>query len=1038
MYNFDGQHKAGLKVSLGGVSKKIDKSTLLQSARDERNKREKTRKENGAAVMLQSWIRGCFVRNILSKSYRNEFDCEFIMLQKDLHNMNIRLAGLVQKLCLFYKASEDYQRLVSICQMLLKLSSGKKLNLLMNEDLSSWILKIKTLLVLCCSNLHTLISANITIPLRMIEVFTEAHTYNWLGESKSIKISTDITVNLVLKGYFHHLRELVNKRVPSSIEPSPHPPTPFAAAAKDLFLKPLLLQDKYTTSLASENSRQLVYSTFITDLLSPPMSEQICFFVVPAIASEIPFSSFLQCIATTQQQHTVWTLYSFLHVCECHIENTSPDEIKNIVSALRILIPKLNPRKENGSSATNTYESDSDDSDVEMDAVVTVPDSRCLSYIKEKCMSVLNEKNITTAILNFIKHRQAFSSDDYSRYIRDLCATSHHLLVHIHTPVHRWKLLYSLAFNADFMYSCWSELMALKTKTFSGKDVNLIHQLSHGYTMSREDQSRLLPLLGSFASLFRYALFSIYDSDFYGDTKTTGSRLMPFSLRELVDMSQILRDVVLGLITFMYPDIKSAPATENWQLLCQTVTLLLKQLYSRDSRHRFCPENHWLSTKAAVSQESLNISSFMKQDDDDVQPEEIFKPGMSTINARSLAILRYVPFSVPFMQRIRIFQRILTEDKNGSLNVEQTVLPSHGLNITVNRKYLYQDAYDQLSEDRASDVKKPVRVHMINAQGLNEAGIDGGGVFREFMSQLLKTGFDPSYGFFKTTSQQLLYPNPDVERIQPDYIKHLHFLGRMLGKIIYESMMVELPLADFFLCKLLSKQGADVDIHQLESLDPELYKNLLYLKNYEGDVDDLALNFTVIQSDYGETRVEELKPGGRDICVTNSNRIEYIHLMADYRLNKQIRSHCNAFRAGLADVINIEWLQMFDHRELQILISGAEIPVDMHDLRQNTNYSGSYAGDEAYVNEFWNILYSLTDKQKRQFLKFVTSCSRPPLLGFSELYPQFCIHYGGEEDRLPTASTCMNFLKLPRYKNTELLRARLIYAIEAEAGFELS
>lgn len=92
------------------------------------------------------------------------------------------------------------------------------------------------------------------------------------------------------------------------------------------------------------------------------------------------------------------------------------------------------------------------------------------------------------------------------------------------------------------------------------------------------------------------------------------------------------------------------------------------------------------------------------------------------------------------------------------------------------------------------------------------------------MSQLLKTGFDPSYGFFKTTSQQLLYPNPDVERIQPDYIKHLHFLGRMLGKIIYESMMVELPLADFFLCKLLSKQGADVDIHQLESLDPELYK----------------------------------------------------------------------------------------------------------------------------------------------------------------------------------------------------------------------
>ena len=35
-------------------------------------------------------------------------------------------------------------------------------------------------------------------------------------------------------------------------------------------------------------------------------------------------------------------------------------------------------------------------------------------------------------------------------------------------------------------------------------------------------------------------------------------------------------------------------------------------------------------------------------------------------------------------------------------------------------------------------------------------------------------------------------------------------------------------------------------------------------------------------------QVEELKPGGKDILVTNHNHIEYIHLMADYRLNKQV------------------------------------------------------------------------------------------------------------------------------------------------------
>ena len=51
------------------------------------------------------------------------------------------------------------------------------------------------------------------------------------------------------------------------------------------------------------------------------------------------------------------------------------------------------------------------------------------------------------------------------------------------------------------------------------------------------------------------------------------------------------------------------------------------------------------------------------------------------------------------------------------------------------------------------------------------------------MSQFTKEAYDPSYGYFNATSQQLLYPNPDISSIQPDYTKHYHFLGRMLGKV---------------------------------------------------------------------------------------------------------------------------------------------------------------------------------------------------------------------------------------------------------------
>lgn len=202
-----------------------------------------------------------------------------------------------------------------------------------------------------------------------------------------------------------------------------------------------------------------------------------------------------------------------------------------------------------------------------------------------------------------------------------------------------------------------------------------------------------------------------------------------------------------------------------------------------------------------------------------------------------------------------------------------------------------------------------------------------------------------------------------------------------MGKALYENLLVELPLADFFLSKLAGKHS-DVDVHQLASLDPELHRNLLLLKAYEGDVEDLGLDFTVVENELGETKVVDLKPNGSNIVVNSSNRIEYISLMADYKLNRQIRQQCAAFRKGLADVVTVEWLYMFSNKELQVLISGAEIPVDIDDLRVNAKYGGDFEVNHPTIKIFWSVVMDFNDLQKRQLLKFVTSCSRPPLLGF--------------------------------------------------------
>ncbi|KAG7254435.1 hypothetical protein CRUP_013657 [Coryphaenoides rupestris] len=230
--------------------------------------------------------------------------------------------------------------------------------------------------------------------------------------------------------------------------------------------------------------------------------------------------------------------------------------------------------------------------------------------------------------------------------------------------------------------------------------------------------------------------------------------------------------------------------------------------------------------------------------------------------------------------------------------------------------------------------------------------------------------------------------------------------------------------------------SAEVDIHHLASLDPEMYRNLLFLKSYQGDVEELGLNFTIVNNDLGEAQ---------DVPVTTANRIAYIHLVADYRLNKQIRPHCLAFRQGLANVVNLEWLRMFDQAGIQVLISGAHVPICLDDLKKFTNYSGGYTATHPVIQSFWEVVEGFTDEEKRKLLRFVTSCSRPPLLGFKGSY---CVEssLGKYErlraprdlERLPTASTCMNLLKLPEFCDCSLMRNKLLYAIESSAGFELS
>uniref|UniRef100_A0A2K5L0Z9 Ubiquitin-protein ligase E3C n=1 Tax=Cercocebus atys TaxID=9531 RepID=A0A2K5L0Z9_CERAT len=1066
MFSFEGDFKTRPKVSLGGASRKEEKASLLHRTQEERRKREEERRRLKNAIIIQSFIRGYRDRKQQYSIQRSAFDRCATLSQSGgafpiANGPNLTL--LVRQLLFFYKQNEDSKRLIWLYQNLIKHSSLFVKQLDGSERLTC-LFQIKRLMSLCCRLLQNCNddSLNVALPMRMLEVFSSEDTYLPVLQDASYVVSVieQILHYMIHNGYYRSLYLLINSKLPSSIEYSDLSRVPIAKILLENVLKPL----HFIYNSCPEGARQQVFTAFTEEFLAAPFTDQIFHFIIPALADAqtvFPYEPFLNALLLIESRCSrksggaPWLFYFVLTVGENYLGALSEEGLLVYLRVLQAFLSQLPVSP--ASASCHDSASDSEEESEEADKPSSPEDGRLsVSYITEECLKKLDTKQQTNTLLNLVWRDSA--SEEVFTTMASVC---HTLMVQHRMMVPKVRQV-SVGVCARGRQSM----------------VPLLQVISRGSPMSFEDSSRIIPLFYLFSSLFSHSLISIHDNEFFGDPiEVVGQRqssMMPFTLEELIMLSRCLRDACLGIIKLAYPETKPEVREEyitafqsigvttssemqqciqmeqkRWIQLFKVITNLVKMLKSRDTRRNFCPPNHWLSEQEDIKADkvtqlyvpaSRHVWRFRRmgrigplQSTLDVGLES---PPLSVSEERQLAVLTELPFVVPFEERVKIFQRLIYADKQ---EVQGDGPFLDGINVTIRRNYIYEDAYDKLSPENEPDLKKRIRVHLLNAHGLDEAGIDGGGIFREFLNELLKSGFNPNQGFFKTTNEGLLYPNPAAQMLVGDsFARHYYFLGRMLGKALYENMLVELPFAGFFLSKLLGT-SADVDIHHLASLDPEVYKNLLFLKSYEDDVEELGLNFTVVNNDLGEAQVVELKFGGKDIPVTSANRIAYIHLVADYRLNRQIRQHCLAFRQGLANVVSLEWLRMFDQQEIQVLISGAQVPISLEDLKSFTNYSGGYSADHPVIKVFWRVVEGFTDEEKRKLLKFVTSCSRPPLLGFKELYPAFCIHNGGSDlERLPTASTCMNLLKLPEFYDETLLRSKLLYAIECAAGFELS
>lgn len=209
------------------------------------------------------------------------------------------------------------------------------------------------------------------------------------------------------------------------------------------------------------------------------------------------------------------------------------------------------------------------------------------------------------------------------------------------------------------------------------------------------------------------------------------------------------------------------------------------------------------------------------------------------------------------------------------------------LQLSVRREFVFADSFMRLQRHSGPEIKHG----KLNVRFWNEEGIDAGGVTREWFSILARAMFNPDYALFAPcAADRTTYQPNRASAINPDHLAFFKFVGRVIGKAIYDGRLLDAYFTRSFYKHILGKA---VDYRDMESIDPEYFKSLDWM--LENDITDvLDLTFSVDAEEFGETQVIDLKPGGRTIAVTEQNKQEYVRLVTEQRLTlsiqKQVRN----------------------------------------------------------------------------------------------------------------------------------------------------
>ena len=96
-------------------------------------------------------------------------------------------------------------------------------------------------------------------------------------------------------------------------------------------------------------------------------------------------------------------------------------------------------------------------------------------------------------------------------------------------------------------------------------------------------------------------------------------------------------------------------------------------------------------------------------------------------------------------------------------------------------------------------------------------------------------------------------------------------------------------------------------------------------------------------------------------------------MITEWRIQKRVEEQFNAFLSGFNELIPPDLVNVFDERELELLIGGIA-DIDIEDWKKHTDYRGYTENDEVIQN-FWKCIRSCALRSATRLTRRIASMS---------------------------------------------------------------